>query len=490
MNEHVRVRFAPSPTGEPHVGNIRTAAFAWLFARRHAGAFVVRIEDTDQARKVEGAVESILDSLRWLGLNWDEGPDKEGLYGPYFQSQRLDLYREAVDDLLKSAQAYECYCSPERLKEMRDEQTKQSKPPGYDRHCRALTDAERTQARASGTVPVVRFAMPVDGTTTVTDLVRDEVTFENKLLDDFVIMKSDGYPTYHLAHIVDDHHMRISHVLRAEEWLPSLPRHWKLYEALGWTKPLFAHVPIILAPDRSKLSKRHGATSVREYQEMGYLPQAMFNFLSLLGWSLDDKTEVMSIRQMTENFSIERIAKSPAIFNVEKLDWMNGHYIRESSDADIADALLTFWAKYPPSELPGPPELGMMLRIVPLIKERMKTLRDAAPLIPFFFTEATYEAEELVQKKMDTTSTKKALEASLARLQSMATFDTATLEGELRPLAEELGIKVGQLLGSLRVATTGLQVSPPLFESMEILGKEKTIASVQKAIAKLNGREG
>jgi glutamyl-tRNA synthetase len=486
MTTPVRVRFAPSPTGEPHVGNIRTAVFEWLFARRHGGAFVLRIEDTDQTRKVEGAVESIMESLRWLGLEWDEGPDKGGPYGPYVQSLRLDLYKSVADALLKAGKAYHCYCSPERLAAMRGEQAKRSQPPGYDRHCYNLNDVERSKAIANGAVPVLRFAMPTEGMTVVNDLIRGEVSFENKLLDDFVILKSDGYPTYHLAHLVDDHHMRISHVIRAEEWLPSLPRHWRIYDALGWERPLFAHVPIILAPDRSKLSKRHGATSVLEYRALGYLPEALLNFLVLLGWSLDDKTEVMTLQQMTENFSIERISKAPAIFNIEKLDWMNGHYIRSSNDDTLADALLDYWWRYPPAELPVAPEREYLKRIVPLVRDRMKTLKDAAPLIPFFVSgPSTYKPEELIQKGMDAASTKRALEASLARLKDVESFEAKTLEAEFRPLADQLALKAGQLFGALRVAVTGLKVSPPLFETMEVLGRGRTLDAVEKAVAKL-----
>lgn len=487
MNGNVRVRFAPSPTGEPHVGNIRTAVFEWLFARRHGGSLILRIEDTDQARKVEGAVDAIMDSLKWLGLDWDEGPDVGGAYGPYLQSQRKEqgIYQRVVEELISSHMAYECYCSAERLKAMREEQAARGDPPRYDGRCRNLKEIDREKALTLGLVPVVRFSMPLVGTTKVQDLVKGEVEFENNLLDDFVILKSDGYPTYHLAHMVDDHEMAISHVIRAEEWLPSLPRHWQIYEALGWTKPIFAHVPIILAPDRSKLSKRHGATSVLQYRRMGYLPKSMINFLALLGWSVDDKTEIMSTEQMQAHFSIDRIAKSPAIFNVEKLEWMNGHYIRESPDGEIADMLLEFWTKYPPSELPELPDKTVLLKIVPIIKERMKTLGDAAPLIPFFVTETAYDPEDLIQKKMDTASTSRALEASLIAIQALSVFDASALENVLRPLAEQLGLKAGQLFGTLRMAITGLKISPPLFESMEILGKKKTITSVEKAIGKL-----
>ncbi|MBI2958541.1 MAG: glutamate--tRNA ligase, partial [Chloroflexi bacterium] len=265
----VRVRYAPSPTGHPHVGNIRTALFNWLFARHAGGRFILRIEDTDTARIVPGATESILDSLRWLGLDWDEGPEAGEEYGPYIQSQRLALYREAVRRLLEGGHAYRCYCSPQRLELMRAEQMKQKLPPGYDRHCRDLSSEQTRDYEKAGVRPVVRFKMPLEGTTVFSDIIRGEVSFENRLIDDFVILKSDGFPTYHLASIVDDHAMVISHVLRAEEWLSSTPKHALLYSALGWQPPRFAHLPMILGPDRSKLSKRHGATSTVEYRDAG-----------------------------------------------------------------------------------------------------------------------------------------------------------------------------------------------------------------------------
>ena len=313
MNSNFRVRFAPSPTGEPHVGNIRTAIFDWLLAKRHGGEFIVRIEDTDRARAVDGAVEVIIEAMKWLGLDWDEGPDVGGEYAPYKQSERLELYFEHAERLVEAGFAYKCYCSPERLDAVRKARSKQDNATGYDRRCRDLSQDKRAcleeELKLQGARPVVRFRMPLEGTTTVDDLVRGEVTFENRLVDDFVMLKSDGFPTYHLAHLIDDHEMQITHVLRGEEWLPSVPRHLQLYKALGWEPPLFAHLPIILAPDRSKLSKRHGATSLLDYREMGYLPHTMVNFLTLLGWSLDDKTELFTLDSLIENFSIGRVSK-------------------------------------------------------------------------------------------------------------------------------------------------------------------------------------
>ena len=486
-----RVRFAPSPTGEPHVGNIRTAIFDWLLAQRHGGEFIVRVEDTDRARAVDGAVEVIIEALKWLGLEWDEGPDIGGEHAPYKQSERLPLYAKYADRLIASGFAYKCYCSPQRLIEVRKERSKRQNTTGYDRRCRSLTDEERDalelELRARGESPVVRFKMPLDGTTTIDDLVRGEVTFENRLVDDFVMLKSDGYPTYHLAHLVDDHEMRITHVLRGEEWLPSVPRHLQLYAALGWKPPQFAHLPIILAPDRSKLSKRHGATSLLEYREMGYLPHTMVNFLTLLGWSLDDKTELFSTESLIANFSIERVSKAGAIFNTEKLDWMNGHYIREMSANDLADALLNFWQAYPPPEIPSLPSRELALKIVPLVQERMKTLRDAAPLVAFLFKERIeYAPDELIQRRMDAASTQMCLEAAHDGLANLPDFDAESIESLLRGMVKEIDVKAGQLFGSLRVATTGQRIAPPLFESLEVLGRERSLALIANARDSLN----
>ena len=486
MDDKLRVRFPPSPTGEPHVGNIRTAIFNWLFARHHGGSFIIRVEDTDQARKTEGATEAMLDALRWLGLEWDEGPDVGGDYAPYYQSQRLELYGQVNEELLESGSAYRCYCSPERLAETRKEQARLKRPPGYDRRCRDLSQDEQAQLEKGDAVPVVRFKMPLEGVTDVNDLIRGRVSFENHLIDDFVMLKSDGFPTYHLANVVDDHLMEISHVLRGEEWLPSTPRHLQLYQALSWEPPQFAHLPMILAPDRSKLSKRHGATSILDYRRMGYLPQAMVNFLSLLGWSLDDKTEIISTEDLTRHFDLERVGSAGAVFNSDKLDWMNGSYIRQATHEQLADALLDYWQQYPPSEVPQLPDRAYLLAIVPLIQERMKTLAEAAPLIPFFFKDAVeYHSDELVQKGMDAAGTRMGLEAALAGLSGLSSFDSDSIEGVLRPLAQELNVKTGQLFGSLRVATTGLRIAPPLFETMEVMGSERTLASIQKAIDRL-----
>lgn len=479
MGTQNRVRFAPSPTGEPHLGTLRTAIFNWLFARNTGGKFIIRIEDTDQSRKVENASEHMLQAMEWLGVDWDEGP--------YYQSERLELYTEVINQLLQSENAYRCYCSPEELAKVREKQQQLKQIHGYNRNCRNLSNIEKQNHESNGDKSVVRFAMPLEGTTEFTDLVKSKVSFKNNLLDDCIILKSDKFPTYHLANVIDDHSMNITHVLRAEEWLSSTPRHIQIYKALNWTIPKFAHLPMILAPDKSKLSKRHGATSVLEYMRQGYLPEAMFNFLTLLGWSLDDKTDIISTPDITKHFTIERISKSAAIFNSEKLDWINGVYIRQLKPDVLAEILLEYWKNNPVKDIPNLLEKSYLTKIVPLIQKRLKTLDDASPLISFFFKdEVTYITSDLIQKNMTSKKTKHALQEILSILKTMNTFDATTIEQNLRNLVDQSGIKSGQLFGTLRVATTGLNVAPPLFETMEILGQARTIISVKNAIKKLS----
>ena len=487
MTNPVRTRFAPSPTGYPHVGNIRTALFAWLFARHHGGSFIVRIEDTDVARRVDGAVEAILDSLRWLGLDWDEGPEVRGEFGPYFQSERLELYRQAAQRLVSQGDAYYCYCSPERLAEMRAEQVSRKQPPGYDRHCRDLTETERELKKAEGITPVVRFKTPLEGQTLFNDLIRGDVKFENNTLDDLVLLKSDGYPTYHLANIVDDHGMEITHILRAEEWLSSTPRHVLLYRAMGYEPPQFAHLPMLLGADRAKLSKRHGAVSAAEYQEEGYLPEAMVNFLALLGWSLDDKTEIMSREELVRDFSLERVSRTAAIFNHDKLNWMNGLYIRNLSPEDFIRWSLPFLDENLPLEVKRPLSTDYLRQIMPLIQERTKTLAEVSDLVQFFFVdELDYDADLLVGKNMTKESATTALETAKQELGKLEVFDNESLEVVLRPLAVELGLKTSQLFGTLRVAVTGRTVAPPLFETMTVLGRECCLSRIEGTLSRLS----
>jgi glutamyl-tRNA synthetase len=487
----VRVRYAPSPTGAPHVGNIRTALFDWLFARHTGGTFILRIEDTDQTRSVADAVEQTLDALRWLGLDWDEGVDVGGPHAPYVQSQRLDRYEAAARMLISSGHAYECYCSQERLDRVRDEMRAAKKPPRYDGRCRTDEGRRSAQSEADSGPAVVRFKMPDTGTTTVPDFIRGEVTFENALQDDFIILKSDGFPTYHLAMAVDDHEMRISHVIRGEEWLPSAPKHKLLFAALGHDLPVLIHTPVILGPDRSKLSKRHGAQSVLEYREMGYLPDAVLNFLGLLGWSLDDHTEIISRQQFVENFSLERLIKSPAVFNIEKLDWMNGVYMRQMPERDLA-LLLKDWLEKPedegglPSHIERPIDLEYLQGIVPYVRERVKLLPQARDMMQFFFEPDGIELDErtLLGKALaeDKTKAWTALSAALVKAEELKTWDIASLNGAFLDMHGDLGLKRGDFLMLVRLAVTGRSVSPPLMESMEILGRDRCVLRLRDAL--------
>ena len=484
MAKPVRVRYAPSPTGEPHLGNIRSALFNWLFARASGGIFIVRIEDTDQARLVEGAMDSILDALRWLGLDWDEGPGKGGAFGPYMQSERkaAGIYDEHIARLIAGGNAYYCYCSTERLSALRKEQQARKQPPGYDRRCRVLSDAERERLAADNPRPVVRFKMPTAGSVVVRDVVRGDVEFDLSLLDDFVLLKSDGFPTYHLANVVDDHLMEISHIMRAEEWLPSAPRHQELYKAFGYEMPEMVHLSIILGPDRSKLSKRHGATSVLEYRDRGYLPGAMVNFLALMGWSLDDSTDVISREELIKHFSLERIAASPAVFDVAKLDWFNGVYMRKMTVDDLADELAQVLDEGLPEEVTRPIDRGYLRRILPLEQERLKTLGEAPDLLSFFFVaQPKYNPLKIIQKGMVRDDTREAIGRALKTAEALELWEAPTLEKAFRALAEELELKTGQLFGGLRVALTGREAAPPLFDTMAVLGKERCVARLKSA---------
>jgi glutamyl-tRNA synthetase len=460
--------------------------FDWLLARRHAGAFILRIEDTDQARLAEGGIEAQMEALRWLGLDWDEGPDIGGPYAPYVQSQRLAIYHAHTHRLLEAGWAYHCYCSPDRLEEVRKEQQARKEPPRYDRRCRDLSPGERATAEAGSVRPVVRFKTPLTGETTTHDVLRGEVTFRNDTLDDFVILKSDGFPTYHLASVVDDHLMKITHVLRGEEWLPSAPRHVLLYEAFGWQPPLFAHLSRILGPDRAKLSKRHGAHSVLEYRDQGYLPDALVNFLALLGWSLDDKTEIIDRQTLVENFSLERVLPNPAVFNAEKLLWMNGVYIRALSTKDLAEKTRPFLE----SALGREVDRDYLLRIIPLVQERIKLLTEIVDMAGFFFLEGPleYDVETLLGKRFagDHGAASEAIERVIAALEQVAQWAHPTLEEAARALALDLGVKAADLFGLIRVAVTGRTAAPPLFETMEVLGRERTLERLRTALHRLH----
>jgi glutamyl-tRNA synthetase len=459
--------------------------FNWLFARHTGGKFIVRVEDTDQERLVPGAVDNILDGLEWLGIDWDEGPRVGGEYAPYFQSERLQSYRDAAEDLVRKGAAYHCYCSRERLAQVREEQQRQKQSIRYDGHCRHLTDRQRRELEAQGGPSVVRFAMPATGITTVQDLIRGGVEWDNSLLDDFILIKSDGFPTYHMANVVDDHLMEISHVMRAEEWLPSTPRHLQLFRALGFDPPEFAHLPMIVGPDRAKLSKRHGAASIWEYEEQGYLPDALLNFMVLLGWSLDDKTDVTPLQTVIDNFTLGHVTKSAAIFDQDKLLWMNGVYIRELSAEDLAGWLALYLERHlPPDCLPL--DRDYLLRIAPLVRERLKRFDEAAEMTAYFFSgQQEYAPAILVQKGMDRDTTLGALAATLDELRSTGDFGHERLEEMLGETGQRLELTRRQFFGLLRVAATGRTVSPPLFETMEVLGKDLILSRFETAVERL-----
>ncbi|HEU0074607.1 MAG TPA: glutamate--tRNA ligase [Dehalococcoidia bacterium] len=487
----VRVRLAPSPTGTPHLGTARTAIFDWLAARNSGGQFILRIEDTDQNRYVPESLDEIYESLRWLGLQWDEGPEVGGPYAPYFQSQRLPLYQDAAKRLLAAGHAYECYCTPERLDTMRNQQREQKLPPGYDGLCSTDEGRAKAKAAAGDRPPVVRFRAPDDGETVVHDFLRGEVRFENNRIDDAVLLKSDGFPTYHLAVAVDDHAMQITHVLRGEEWLPSAPLHVRLFDALGYEAPVWVHTPVILGPDKGKLSKRHGAKSVIDYRNEGYLPQAVFNFLGLLGWSLDDKTEILSIAEFVQHFSLERLLKNPAHFNAEKLDWINGEYMRALSVDEFADVVMP-WLEKPdaegglPSIVERPLDREYTKRILPLVQERVKLASKAHEMMGFFYLPGGVEPaiEDLLGKPYAGQRAEAAAVLSQVLVLSEQTpaWESEPLLEAYRALADQLGVKFRDLAGMLRVAITGRPVSPPLTESMELLGRERCVLRLREAV--------
>ena len=480
MTNQVRVRFAPSPTGEPHIGNIRTVVFDWLFARQQGGKFILRIEDTDRTRYVPGSEEAIMEGLRWLGLDWDEGPDIGGPFGPYVQSQRLPLYRKYAEQLVASGQAYRCNCSPERLAALRKEQQKQRKPMGYDRLCRSKAPGEVSPDEPH----VIRLAVPAEGTTTMHDLIRGEVTFENQAIDDQVLLKSDGFPTYHLAVVVDDHEMSITHIIRADEWVPSTPKHILLYQAFGWEIPTLAHVPIVLGEDGKRLSKRHGATSIAEFRRMGYLPEALLNFLVLLGWAPGEgeEQEIFSREELIQRFDLARVQLAPSRFSYTKLDWMNSEYLRALPSDHLAAQLVPVLHA---AGLNAP--LDKVQELVPLVQERLKTLKDVVPLVDFVFTEdIEYDPRLLVGRRMTAGESLAALRAAREVLAGLPDFEQNTLEGRLYPLArQELGLRPGQLFAIIRVAAMGKTVAPPLFGTLTAIGRDRVLARLDDALVRL-----
>jgi glutamyl-tRNA synthetase len=485
----VRVRYAPSPTGDFHVGGARTALFNYLFARHHGGKFILRVEDTDQKRYNPDALTWLMDGLRYLGLDWDEGPDIGGDFGPYTQTERLEHYQHACRQLIDNGHAYRCFCSPERLNTVRQERQKQGLS-GYDRHCRAIPPAE-AEARAAANEPfTVRLKVPLEGAVTFHDAIRGDITYQNEQLQDTVIMKSDGIPTYHLAVVVDDHLMEISHIFRGNEWVNSTPLHIYLYQWLGWEPPVIAHLPVILNPaGKGKMSKREGRAPdgrvlpvfVRTFKELGYLPQAMVNYLALVGWSFDDKTEIMSRQELIERFTLERVNPSPAAWDYDKLNHFNGVYIRMLSAEELAGRLMPYL------EAAGiAADYETILKLAPSIQERLTVLSDAAEWVDFFFVDElpAYDLNELVPRKMSLADIPAILTAARDTL-SGTEFNHDALDAALRETAGELGVKPGQMFQPIRVAVCGKKVAPPLFDTLAVLGKAKTLSRIEAALARL-----
>ncbi|WP_076489575.1 glutamate--tRNA ligase [Alkalispirochaeta americana] len=465
--KQVRVRYAPSPTGMQHIGGIRTALFNYFFARSKGGSFILRIEDTDQTRFHEDALRDIYETFSWLGIEPDESPDHGGDFGPYVQSQRLERYQKYAEELIASGRAYRDYTSAQR--------GDQGAAP-YAFEGRNLSPEDLQRYKDAGVQPVVRLLVPQEGKTEFDDLVLGRIKRKNKdLPPDPILLKSDGFPTYHLANVVDDHQMEITHVLRAQEWVPSTPIHLLIYDAFGWEPPRFAHLPMVMGKDGAKLSKRHGATSVIEFRRQGYLAEAVMNYVTLLGWSYDDSREFFSCRDLEQLFAIEKINKAPAVFDYRKLDWFNGQYLRELSPDRLVDELLPWlqaegWATTPATEA----DRDRLLALIPLIQERLKLLQDVVPLTRFLYQEVdTWEADALTPKKASAREALEWLDQAWAVVEKEGFEDQEKLDEAFRKAADAAGTKVGNLLMPLRVALTGGTVSPPLVGSLRELGLER-----------------
>jgi glutamyl-tRNA synthetase len=480
----VKVRFAPSPTGDLHVGNIRTALFDWAYARHTGGTFLFRIEDTDTTRVTDEYIQAAIDTLKWLGLTWDEGPEVGGPNGPYLQSQRLDIYAKWAQTFLDQGDAYHCYCSPDELEAVREEQRKANVAPGYNGHCRDLTADQIAAYRAEGREAVVRMRMP-DGTTTFTDEIRGDVTFDHKFVPDFVLVRADGSPLYTLAVAVDDVMMGVTHVLRGEDLLSSTPRQIRVYQAMGVKLedyPAFAHLPFVMGQDNAKLSKRNGEVSIAWYREQGYLPEAICNYLALLGWSPGDDRENISMKELTELFTVEKVHSSPARFDMKKLEAINGDKIRALPLEEFASWTIPFLKKA--DVITGSDEeIGLVMKALPLIQERIVKLDEAPALLKFLFVK-NFAVDPEAAPKIADSAARDILKRSLKDLESLDSWSHESIEAALRTsLIEELGLKPRIAFTALRIATTGSTISPPLFESMELLGKQACLDRITSALA-------
>lgn len=526
---HVRVRYAPSPTGLQHIGGVRTALFNYLFARSRGGDFILRLEDTDRTRFAPEYVQNLYDTMAWLGLSWDEGGDKGGSYGPYVQSERFELYKKYAEELVQKGEAYYCFCDAERLERIRKIQSENKMAPGYDRHCRSLTPEEVEEQLARGTPHVIRLKVPMEGVTRFHDHILGDIEWKNEdISPDPVLLKSDGFPTYHLANVVDDHMMHITHVMRAQEWIPSTPLHIQMYRAFGWEPPEFCHLPMVNGADGKKLSKRHGSTSLNEFRARGYVARAVINYVALLGCSYDEpgsapgeaQSDIHTLEELSRGFKMEHLNKSPAVFDYKKLEWFNGQYIRAMTDDELYCATLPFITGTGDAAIPipegsaqpaphvGPEYSGVALGedgrpytvdknmgmssddtertlrgLMPLIKERLRYLADAAEMVHFMFCEpAVPGASEIIPKKLDAAKTRAVLEEAKSFVERIFTLSHDEAEALAKECAERLGVKLGDFMMPIRMAVTGSRVSPPLIGSILILGRERSLARIERTL--------
>jgi len=486
---NIRVRFAPSPTGDLHIGGVRTALFNWLFAKNKGGAFILRIEDTDEARSTDESVKVILDAMKWLELNWDEGPGNEvAKYAPYYQMQRKEqgIYQKYIDELIAKDLAYPCYCTAEEVEEMRKRAQAEKQPPKYDGSCSHLTKEQRKEKEAQGRSAVIRFRMPKGGVTILNDLIRGKVEFDNSLLDDFVLMKANGVPTYNFACVIDDHLMEISHVLRGDDHISNTPRQIHIYNALGWVLPEFGHMAMILGSDGARLSKRHGHTSVLEYRKEGYLYEALINYLALLGWSTEDSQQLFTIDELKEKFSVERCGSSPSTFDPMKLLWLNGEKIRAKTPRQIYDLFMD-WLKYTNNEtIIENWDKGLLKQAMALEHDKIKLLKDIPSLVDFFFVKDVIFDDEAVKKVFEKSKDTAGLvlKESAQRLQDQPDFSADALEKYARDLATEKGLGTGKVFHPVRVAISGRTQGPSLFHMMEVMGKDEVVRRINACIQK------
>jgi glutamyl-tRNA synthetase len=475
----LRLRFAPSPTGYLHVGSARTAIYNWLLARNSGGSYILRIEDTDLSRNTDEAIDAIMDDLRWLGLDWDEGPEVGGDHWPYRQTGRNTLYHNAALSLMSNGRAYRCFCLPEELAERRERAMAGGLSPMYDQRCRSIPAEQAKSMEKEGRPFALRFLVP-EGETSFTDLIKGEVSFNNQDIEDFVLLRNDGSPTYNLAVVVDDLDMRITHVVRGDDHLSNTPKQILLYHALDAEEPAFAHMSLIVGDDGKPLSKRHGAVAIGRFRELGFLPETMINYLALLGWSLDDSTTIIDRETLIKSFTLERVSPKPVMWDTEKLIWMNSQYIMALNDQELARRVLPFLVREALIDEGDEAALARLVRIAPLIRERIKTLNEALPLLEFFFREVGVEEDSLDTLRGE--ENQAILRETGKILLEIKDFKAGVIEEALRSMAETMGLKPRKAFQPIRVAITGSKISPPLFESMEILGRERCLQRIARAL--------